>query len=421
MGRMGSIFGLLRRCGVRASRNAQPDAKERVNAAIIDVRFFISYEGIDVYIILDTLRRSNWFHLNVFKVSLLRVVMKRILFLVAVLFLVGVVSAVPETGVSYFYSVSCSHCANVADSGVLERVALIENVSLEKFEIGNPIAREKFLFYQDKFRINNGGIPFLVIEQGGEFSYLEGDTPIINGLEHEIVNFRAVDVGGVDEVRGKLTLWVVVAAALIDSINPCAFGVLLFLMAVLLSMGSAKRALRSGVIYTFVIFFVYLAAGFGIMRMIGGFGILSDVKLIAGVIVLIGGLIELKDFFWEGKGFSLKIPTGVKPAIEKYVHRGTLPALVVLGALVALVELPCTGGIYLAILSLISESGTVGIFYLILYNLIFILPLILISYFVYRGAKVDVINRWVQKNKGFMRLAAGLIMLFLAANLLGFL
>lgn len=346
--------------------------------------------------------------------------MKKILFALMFLVLVGFVSAVPETSVSYFYSTTCSHCANVAESGILDRVGLMDGVSVEKYLVDEDVGREKYLDYIDRFGIERSGIPFSVIEQGNEFSYLMGDTSIIKDLEDSILNFRGMEIGGTVGVKDKLTLWVVVAAALIDSINPCAFGVLLFLMAVLLSMGSAKRALRSGMIYTFVIFVVYLAAGFGIMRFAGDFLALNNVKIFVGIFILIGALIELKDFFWEGKGISLKIPVGAKPTIEKYVRKGTLISLIVLGALVALVELPCTGGIYLAILSLISESGVVGVWYLVLYNFIFVLPLILISYFVYRGVKVEGVNEWVQKNKRFMRLAAGLIMLFLAASLLGF-
>jgi cytochrome c biogenesis protein CcdA len=172
-------------------------------------------------------------------------------------------------------------------------------------------------------------------------------------------------------------------------------------------------------IYTFVIFCVYLAAGFGIMRFAGDFLALDSVKIFVGVIILIGALIEFKDFFWEGKGFSLVIPVGAKPYLEKYARRGGLMSLIILGMLVALVELPCTGGIYLAILSLIGTSGSKGIFYLVLYNVIFVLPLILISYFVYRGARVDVVNGWVQKNKRFMRLAAGIVMAGLGLSLLG--
>lgn len=341
------------------------------------------------------------------------------LILLLVLLLVGVVQAVPTTEISYFYSVGCSHCEVVEESGVFEGVSGIEGVGVEKFEITSPVNRERYLDYLDKFGIERGGIPFVVVEQRGEFSYLMGDSPIIENLEHSILNFKAYAVGNIDVVRGELNLWVVVVAALIDSINPCAFGVLLFLMAVLLSMGSAKRALRSGMVYTFVIFLVYLAAGFGIMRFAGDFLALDNVKMFVGIFVLLGALIEFKDFFWEGVGFSLVIPSGARPWLEKYARRGTFLSLIVLGALVALVELPCTGGIYLAILSLIVDSGVRGIAYLILYNVIFVLPLILISYFVYRGAKVDAANGWVQRNKRFMRLAAGIVMLGLGLSLLG--
>lgn len=345
--------------------------------------------------------------------------MKRLLLLLFFCF-VGVVSAVPVTEVSYFYSVSCSHCEVVMESGVFEEVVLIENVTLSKFEVTSPVNRERYLDYLDRFDIERGGIPFLVIARDGEFSYLRGDVSIVEDLEDSILNFRAYDVGGVDVVDRRLSLWMVVVAAVIDSINPCAFGVLLFLMAILLSMGSAKRALRSGIVYTLVIFLVYLAAGFGIMKFAGDFLVLDSVKLFVGVVILIGALIEFKDFFWEGRGFSLTIPKSAKPWLEKYARRGTFASLIVLGALVALVELPCTGGIYLAILSLIADSGMKGVFYLVLYNVIFILPLILISYFVYHGAKIEAVNGWVQRNKRFMRLAAGIVMLGLGLSLLGF-
>jgi cytochrome c biogenesis protein CcdA len=339
--------------------------------------------------------------------------------LLMLLFFVGIASAASATDVSYFYSYTCGHCENVAESGILEQVNSTEGVEIVKYEVTNPVNREKFLSYIEMFGVERAGVPFLVIEQDGEFSYLAGDTPIIENLNDSIINFRPHVSGDVVPVYDDLGLWVVVGAALVDSVNPCAFGVLLFLMAVLLSMGSAKRAFRSGMVYTFVIFLVYLAAGLGIMRFAGGFLASFGVRTFVGIVVLVGGLIELKDFFWEGKGISLKIPDKVKPSLEKHARKGGLVSLIVLGVLVALVELPCTGGIYLAILSLIADSGALGMFYLVLYNVIFVLPLILISYFVYRGAKADNINDWVQKNKRFMRLAAGIVMVGLALSLLG--
>ncbi|MFH1452303.1 MAG: cytochrome c biogenesis protein CcdA [archaeon] len=328
---------------------------------------------------------------------------------------------VPATKVYYFYSNGCSHCKIVADSGILDMVSEWENVAVNKYEISLLDYRDKYLEYVSGFGIasDEQGIPFLVIEQGGKFSYLFGDKPIINDLENSIKNFDGVTLGSRDSYFDNLTLGVVVVAALIDSINPCAFGVLLFLMAVLLSMGSAKRAFRAGMFYTFVIFLVYLMAGLGVMKILGSMSDLDSVKMVVGIIVLVGAVIEIKDFFWEGKGISLKIPTKARPLLEKYVHKGTLPAIFILGAIVALVELPCTGGIYLAILSLISESGVLGLTYLILYNFVFVLPLVFITFFIYRGTKVEGINIWVQNNKRYMRLAAGLVMILLAFGLIG--
>ncbi len=346
--------------------------------------------------------------------------MRKLYFLLSLLLLVSFASALPVTNVSFFYSVSCPHCEGVIENGILDNISVIDGVSLERYEVTSPINREKYLDGLDRFGIENGGIPFVVIERDGNYSYLMGDSSIIEGLEDSVLNFRAYNTESVNIVRKDLNLWVVIVAALVDSINPCAFGVLLFLMAVLLSMGSAKRALRSGMVYTFSIFVVYLAAGVGIMKFASGFLAMDVVKIFVGVVLLAMALVEFKDFFWNGKGFSLAIPKGVKPWLEKYARRGTLFSLIFLGALVALVELPCTGGIYLAILSLIADSGMEGIFYLILYNIIFVLPLILISYFVYSGAKVDAVNGWVQRNKRFMRLAAGIVMVGLGLSLLGF-
>lgn len=354
--------------------------------------------------------------------------MKKLVIVAMFLFLFSFVSAAElgqdQLKVHYFYSTACSHCAIVVDSGILDKVSFMENVSVEKYEVTlTQKAREKYLYFADGFGFsqNDRGIPFLVIEKNGTYDYLKGDTPIIDHLEDSIINFRGISFNGNtnNPFIGKLTVVGIIGAALIDSINPCAIGVLLFLMAVLLSMGSSKRAFRAAMIYTFVIFIVYLLLGLGIRQLISSFSILNYVQIIAGVIILAGALIEFKDFFWEGRGFSLKIPDGAKPLLEKYVRRGTFPAIIVLGVLVALVELPCTGGIYLGVLSLISMSELSGVFYLVLYNIIFVLPLIIVAYLIYNGAKVDVMNNWIQGNKRYMRLTAGLIMIFLAGKLLG--
>src|SRR3989338_5354127 len=75
-----------------------------------------------------------------------------------------------------------------------------------------------------------------------------------------------------------------------------------------------------------------------------------------GVLVVAAGLIEIKDFFWYGRGLTLSIPSDKAKKIYEMSRKITFPAMIVLGVFVAGVELPCTGGPYLAILVFLSQN-----------------------------------------------------------------
>ncbi|MFH1801470.1 MAG: cytochrome c biogenesis protein CcdA [archaeon] len=332
-----------------------------------------------------------------------------------------------EKNVYFFWGIGCSHCENVKNSGILEEVDEIKNVNVYQLEVYyNQENRNKYIQFADEFGIGQyqRGIPFLVIECEKGYSYFIGDTPIINNLKNSIIVCEpmkeiSASVSSDSLHSQKLTLGSIIVAAVVDSINPCAFGVLIFLLATMLSIASPKRALKYGLLYTFIIFIVYFSVGLGIMEIITTFSeVMYYVIIVAGIIIFIGGLIEIKDFFWYGKGVSLKIPESAKQYLEKMGKRGTLSAIILLGIVVALVELPCTGGIYLAILSLMHINKTSGISYLLLYNLIFILPLVIIVLFAYYGTKTGKITIWIERKKRWMRLTAGIVMIGLALYLL---
>ncbi len=333
-----------------------------------------------------------------------------------------------QKSVYFFWGVGCPHCKNVKDSGILEEVAKLENVNVYYLEVYyNQSNRKKYMEFADKFGINQyqRGVPFVVIECEKGYSYFIGDIPIISNLKNAVIDCnptKEIESGRVSSDNPnsqKITIGSIIVASLIDSINPCAFGVLIFLLATMLSMASSKRALKYGLIYVFIIFLVYFSAGLGIVKILAEFSeIMNHVIIIAGILVFVGGLIEIKDFFWYGKGISLRIPVSAKPLLEKITQKGTLGAIILLGIVVALVELPCTGGIYLAILSLMQINKTFGIPYLLLYNLIFVLPLIVMILSAYYGTKTDKIQKWVETNKKWMRLIAGVVMVGLAFYLL---
>ena len=362
---------------------------------------------------------------------------KNLLLLISLIFLIALVSS--QTNVYEFYQPGCSHCIKVDESGILDRVANMPNVNLEKQNIRTEIGREKYEYYHSQIEMQSG-TPLVVIERDGVFSHLFGDTAIIENLEAAVQDssISQEKLSFLDKAKafleacftadlqneGKLSttgLLALIGAAIIDSINPCAFGVLLFLMLSLLNLGSAKRALKAGLLYSFVVFVVYFLAGLGLFQVIQSVSQIRDwIYLSVGLLVLTLALIEFRDYHQakKGKESILKISPKVKPFIEKFSKKGTLTAIMILGVVVALFELPCTGGIYIGIISLISQSPGFAIPYLLLYNIIFVLPLIIMTLMIYKGMSPERLQKWSNHERAWMKLSAAIVMLLIAIYLL---
>ena len=217
------------------------------------------------------------------------------------------------------------------------------------------------------------------------------------------------------------TLPVVLVTALIDSINPCAIGVLILLIATLVGLSKDKgKMLKVGLIYITAVFLTYLSAGFGLLIFIQKLNISGLLSWIVGILVIILGLIEIKDFWWYGQGISLQIPPKRAEQIKKMVKNISIPGSIILGIFVAAVELPCTGGPYLAITTLLAKVGfSLNVFLLlVLYNLIFVLPLIVILLLTYFGISTKKISKWKNEKKKWMRLFIGIVMITLGILLI---
>jgi len=108
----------------------------------------------------------------------------------------------------------------------------------------------------------------------------------------------------------------------------------------------------------------------------------------------------------------LKIPESKKPLLESYIKKASVPAAAILGFLVSAFELPCTGGIYLAILGLLagSSKNTANILYLLLYNLIFVLPLFVILAVVSLDVAPEKLESLRVEKRKWLKLVMGLVM-----------
>lgn len=210
------------------------------------------------------------------------------------------------------------------------------------------------------------------------------------------------------------TLGLVIGSAIIDSINPCAIGVLILMIStVLAGKHSIGRMLLLGSLYIFAIFLTYLLAGLGILYFLAliPLFVTEYLSIFVGSLIILFGLVEIKDYFWYQRGFSLGIPAFFTDRIHKLAYNTTVPGVMLLGAFVAGVELPCTGAPYLAIITILSVNFNLAAFLmLVLYNIIFVAPLIVILLLVAGGAQLNAVKAWKQESRGAMRLAIGLLL-----------
>ena len=211
------------------------------------------------------------------------------------------------------------------------------------------------------------------------------------------------------------TLGIVLGTAAIDSINPCAIGVLILMISVVLSgKGSVGRMVFLGSLYIFAVFITYLIAGLGLIYFLSSIPLFVTeyLSIIVGSIIILAGLIEVKDFFWYGIGFSLGIPVYFTNKIHRFSKNTTIPGVLLLGAFVSGVELPCTGAPYLAIITILSLNFNLSAFLLlVLYNIIFVAPLLFILILVATGTKLSAVKQWKQESRGLMRLFIGLLLI----------
>jgi len=210
---------------------------------------------------------------------------------------------------------------------------------------------------------------------------------------------------------------------LFDGINPCAFAVLLFFIAFLYTIHRTKtHILKVGIIYIMMIYLTYLGIGLGILKAFMVIGVHHLMGKIASWLVIFLGLINIKDYFWYGKWINISMPKASKELINKWVHKATIPATIVTGFLVGLCVFPCSGGPYVAILGLMAAKTTyfMGFLYLLLYNVMFVMPLIIILLFFSNRRVIGKISRWEAEEKKTIKLVIGILMVLLGVIILIF-
>ena len=212
-----------------------------------------------------------------------------------------------------------------------------------------------------------------------------------------------------------LTPQMVIVPALVDSLNPCALSVLIFLLISIAAAANRRRILLIGSSYTVAVFLFHLLMGIGIFSFVTLSGLSKIFSLLGATVAIILGLITLTDVIRNRETFFLSVPESGKGLMSHYIRIASVPAAFILGILAGLLGFSCTGGIYISILALMSESLTLsaGLPYLLLYNVIFVLPLVLVTLLAAYGTSPERADTWRIEHKRALRLVIGLIMISL--------
>jgi cytochrome c-type biogenesis protein len=216
---------------------------------------------------------------------------------------------------------------------------------------------------------------------------------------------------------GGLTIPAVLVAGFLDGFNPCAFALLVLFATFTLTLVNAvtsngspttearRRLLGAGSLYVGAVFVTYFVIGLGLLTFLSWMGRDHLVARAASVIALGVALWMLKDVVLPGVGPSMMAPSGTHGKMRKAMERGGLAGMLIAGVLVGICTVPCSGAMYLQITAVLhaSGAGATGYALLALYNIAFIVPLVVMLLAVSNKRVLGQIGRWNRANSPWIK------------------
>lgn len=339
--------------------------------------------------------------------------------LLAILFLFLCIPTVFATDIHMFYGQGCPHCAKAID----ELTPLFEqNESVHLILHEMYFNKTNQILFQDTLHSlgkTSSGVPTFVIENQVIVGY--GDKTkeqIKQAIENPIIRAE-MQTKKTDSNTHHISLTAVILGALVDAINPCAFAVLIILLTSLMNKNKKIAIIKSGLAFTLSIFLSYFFMGLGLYQALT-FIKTQTFFLIVAIFSIVLGLLNLKDVFWYGKWFVMEVPLSWRPKLKHIIQKVSSPVgSFFVGFLVSLFLLPCTSGPYIAVLGLLAhEASLKAISYLVLYNIIFVVPMIIITCAVAKGIDIAKLEEKRQKHLKTLHLIEAVVLLTLGILLL---
>jgi len=223
----------------------------------------------------------------------------------------------------------------------------------------------------------------------------------------------------------------VLGAGLIDGLNPCAFATLVFFISYLTFTGRRGRdILFVGVSFALGVFLTYLLVGVGLLKVVQSLSFFTAlgrwIYLVTALLCIVLAILTFRDFFRARQGreteMTLKLPLNLRRRINQVIRenaqtRAFVAMAFVTGFVVSLIELACTGQVYLPTIVYVMsqpELASQAFLYLVLYCLMFILPLIVVFLLAYFGTSSEQLGQFVNRYTSTIKFVTGLVFVGLA-------
>ncbi len=236
-----------------------------------------------------------------------------------------------------------------------------------------------------------------------------------------------------EEEYNALTLPIVIIAGLVDGINPCAFATIIFFLSYLqIARRSPKEIFFVGCAFILGVFLAYFSIGLVFHSLIGTLtakfsGVKVVLNYVFALVALVVSFYSFKDYLkarkGDLKGMSLQLPGLLKNRVRSVIRKSSKAtffvfAAFVTGIVISFIELACTGQVYAPIIYQIQQGNHDAVYYLLCFNIAFVLPLIIIFGLAMSGMKSQALIEFQQKHTGKIKLLFAVLFLLLALMLL---
>lgn len=345
---------------------------------------------------------------------------RNIVYLLLFLTVVSVFSipsyAQDKAQIIYFGLDSCSEC--IKTNKILDDIQknYNEKINILKYDIGNKENESLFLSYVDYLNIETQ-VPLVILGD----KYYNNLKDIQNNLQNDLdnmgneiennvnINLQGMTIEEEKTFRkdyiGNLSILAIMVAGLLDGVNPCALAMLIFFLTyIMTAKNSNKNILGIGIVYSIATFITYFTIGMGLIKFVHQLPNLSLVlKIIYTATILMCSvllIITFKDYINVKRGNYKDVKTqltkGMKHRIHDQIRKRTniktiYTSAFLIGIIVSILEFMCTGQVYLPTISYLitlGEHKTTMIIYLTLYNIMFIVPILILTFSIYLGKEL---------------------------------